>query len=624
MVGLVRDMAPLVLACALLAGCEPPPNNGATKAPVPATGSAIAATPTELASTKVLFGDLHMHTGWSFDAFIFKTTATPEDAYTFAKGGPLAHPAGGAYQLDRPLDFLAVTDHSEFAGVMPAMADPASPLSKLAFAKNVVSPNPMVNGQAFVIFGNAIRTGNLSLFEGQQAEAYKVVSDTWAKAIEIANRQNDPGKFTALVAYEWTAADTGREIHRNIIFRGSTAPLPFTSMDSNRPEDLWGYLETARSAGQSVLAIPHNPNLSDGGMFATTDSLGKPLTAAYAQTRLRNEPVVEITQTKGTSETHTTLSPNDEFAGFELFDSFPGTGAPITHLAGSYVRDALKTGVALQDGDGFNPYRFGVVGGTDSHLAMSPVMEKNYFGTVGTRDGTAAARLNCTFCSPGSDFRKYSSSGLAALWARENTREAIFDALARKEAYATTGPRMQVRFFGGFGISAVHAGSDGWVEAAYRLGVPMGGSFNRSARIGSTPSFAIWALKDPEGANLDRLQIIKVWSRNGVSHEKIFDVALSDSRVVNVSTGKAPPVGNTVNVAAATYTNTIGAATLSANWSDPAFDPNAQAAYYVRALEIPTPRWSTYDAARLLRPVPADLPATIQERAFTSAIWYNP
>ncbi len=621
MVGLVRRMMLLVFACALLAGCDPAPNNGTAKAPTPATVPA-SATPAELASTKVLFGDLHMHTGWSFDAFIFKTTATPEDAYNFAKGGPLAHPAGGAYQLDRPLDFLAITDHSEFAGVMPAMADPASPLSKLAFASSVVSPNPMVNGQAFVIFGNAIRTGNLSLFQGQQAESFKVVSDTWAKSMEIANRQNDPGKFTALIAYEWTAADAGLEIHRNIIFRGSTAPLPFTSIDSNRPEDLWGYLETARSAGQSVLAIPHNPNLSDGAMFTKTDSFGKAITAAYAQKRLLNEPVVEITQTKGTSETHTTLSPNDEFSSFELVELF--TSGPITHFAGSYVRDALKTGLVLQDGDGFNPYRFGVVGGTDSHLAMSPVMENNYFGTVGTRDGTAAARLNCTFCSPGADFRKYSSSGLAAVWARENTREAIFDALARKEAYATTGPRMQVRFFGGFGINAVHIGSDGWVEAAYRLGVPMGGSFSRSARIGSTPSFAIWALKDPEGANLDRVQIIKVWSKNGISHEEIFDVALSDSRVVNVRTGKAPPVGNTVNVAAATYTNTIGAATLSVNWSDPAFDPNAQAAYYVRALEIPTPRWSTYDAARLLRPVPADLPATIQERAFTSAIWYNP
>ncbi len=374
-----------------------------------------------------------------------------------------------------------------------------------------------------------------------------------------------------------------------------------------------------------MLAIPHNSNLSNGQTFAATDSYGQKMTASYVATRSRNEPVVEITQTKGTSETHPSLSPNDEFAGFELIETFPGSAAPMTQFAGGYVRDALKTGLAMQDGDGFNPYRFGVVGGTDSHLAMSPVIEKNYFGTTGNRDGTAALRLNCTFCSPGSDFRKFSSSGLTAVWAPENTRAAVFDAIERKETYATTGPRMQVRIFGGFGsaMAAIRAGASGWVEAAYKAGTPMGGTL-KGAAAGGGPIFAVWVLKDPEGANLDRAQIVKVWSKGGVSHEEIFDVALSDSRQVDPGSGKAPPVGNTVNVTTATYSNSIGAAILTASWTDPKFDPAAHAAYYVRALEIPTPRWTTYDAARLGVATPAGIPTAIQERAFTSAIWYDP
>ena len=602
------------------AGCVPasrPPEGAPVVGSTPSADIAAA----ERAQTRVLFGDLHMHTAWSFDAFTYKTTATPEEAYRFAEGNPLPHPSGGVYQLARPLDFLAVTDHSEFMGVMVAMADPENPLSKLAIAKAALNPDFVAARPAYLAVSDAFRSGNLGVFEDQQREVRKVATDTWSKVIAIANRHNRPGKFTAIIGYEWTASEEGKNLHRNVIFRGNTAPLPFTAVDSRRPEDLWKYLDATRRSGQPVLAIPHNSNLSDGTMFAKVDSDGKPITAAYAATRARDEPLAEITQHKGTSETHPSLSPNDEFANFELVETYVGRSKPITKFAGGYVRDALRTGLAFEDGEGFNPYRFGVVGGTDSHIGMSPVQEDRYSGGSGVRDATPKDRLECTYCALVSDISKHSSSGLAAVWAGSNTRAGIFDALQRKETYATTGPRIQVRFFGGYGLRSVKPGKAGWVEAAYRGGAPMGGTLNPSA---TSPSFIVWALKDAEGANLDRAQIVKVWSKAGVSHEKIFDVALSGGRKVDPATGKTRPVGNTVDVAKATYTNSIGAVSLSAKWTDPEFDPRAHAAYYVRVLEIPTPRWSTYDAARLGRAIPRGLPATIQERAFTSAIWYAP
>lgn len=606
----------------LAAGCAPAARDAAATGTVASAVAQAEASPAERAKTKVLFGDLHMHTGWSFDAFTFGTTATPEDAYNFAQGGALAHPAGGVYRLDRPLDFLAVTDHSEFMGVMIRMRDPSSPLSKLAIAKAALDKDPKVSNAAFRAVANAFRTGDLGVFEDQADTARKVAADTWGRVVEIANRQNKPGKFTALIGYEWTSSEEGKNLHRNVIFRGDNAPLPFTAVDSRRPEDLWKYLDATRQSGQPVLAIPHNSNLSDGAMFAKTDSDGKPIDSAYAAARARNEPMVEITQVKGTSEAHPALSPNDEFANFELLETYVASDKPITNFAGSYVRDAWRTGLSFQDGSGFNPYRFGVIGSTDSHVAMSPVIEKNYWGKVGLRDGTPQVRLDCTYCAGGSDISKFGSAGLAAVWARENTRAAIFDALQRNETYGTSGPRMQVRFFGGYGMDRVKPGAAGWVETAYGAGVPMGATLPSAG--GKAPSFVVWALKDAMGANLDRVQIIKLWSRNGVSHEKIYDVALSGGRKVDPKTGKAPAVGNTVDVASATYKNSIGAVSLTANWTDPDFDASAPAAYYVRVLEIPTPRWSTYDAAKLKREIPRGLAPTIQERAFTSAIWYTP
>ena len=616
------SVACLALVAALAGACDGGSSGGQTATATPPTPSVPTTPPAPQDRTRLLWGDLHLHTAWSFDAFVFTTTATPDDAYNFAKGAALAHPAGGSYKLDRPLDFLAVTDHSEYVGVVNTGADKTSPLSTLAVMAQLLSPDPRVSGQAFVAMGTAIHAGNKDYFAPQTPAANQAIADAWTRTVQIANRQNDPGKFTALVGYEWTGSLSGAEIHRNVIYRGDNGPLPYTSMDSNHPEDLWAFLEQNRQAGRPVLAIPHNSNVSNGLMFGTKDSFNQKMTPAYIQARARNEPLVEITQTKGTSEAHPTLSPNDEFAGFELFESFPGSATPITQFAGGYLRDAFKTGLAIQDGDGFNPYRYGVAGGTDSHLAMSPVMENNYFGTTGNRDGTAQLRLDCTYCGSGSDFRKFSSSGLTAVWATDNTRAGVFDSIQRKETYATTGPRIQVRFFGGFDLGDYWPGSGGWVDKAYRFGVPMGGLIS-DAR-GRRPQFMVWALKDPDGANLDRIQIVKVWSKNGVAHEEIHDVALSGGRQPDPSTGKVPPVGNTVNLVNATYANTIGAIDLAAIWVDHGFDPTARSAYYVRVLEIPTPRWSTYDAVRLARAAPADLPPTIQERAFTSPIWYDP
>lgn len=622
----IRAIATIFGTLLMTSACRDESSSGSLVTLPGRGGSSPTASPTPAAATeptKVLWGDLHLHTAWSFDAFVFTTTATPDDAFNFAKGAPLAHPAGGVYQLDRPFDFLAVTDHSEFVGVVNAAADPANPLSTVPVAANLLNPDPRISGQAFLAMGAAIHDSNKDYFTPQRAASDQASADTWSRTVAIANRQNEPGKFTALIAYEWTGSQQGGEIHRNVIYRGDNGPLPFTSMDSNRPEDLWNFLEGNRRAGRAVLAIPHNSNISNGEMFGTTDSYGQKMSRAYVETRSRNEPVVEITQTKGTSETHPSLSPNDEFASFELMETFPGSTTPITRFAGGYVRDALKTGLAMQDGDGFNPYRFGVIGGTDSHLAMSPVIEKNYFGTTGNRDGTATLRMNCTYCASGSDFRKFSSSGLTAVWAPENTRAAVFDALLRKETYATTGPRIQVRFFGGLNVGSIAVGNEGWVARAYHDGVPMGGTLGRLP-LGRAPAFAVWALKDPEGANLDRIQIVKVWTKGGVAREAVFDVALSGQRGREPRTGKPEPVGNTVDASTATYTDTIGAAVLGSVWTDPTFDPLTPAAYYVRVLEIPTPRWSTYDSVRLGRPVPADLPVSIQERAFTSAIWYDP
>ena len=568
------------------------------------------------AGKQALFGDLHVHTAWSFDAFIFAVRSGPDEAYRFAKGEPLPHPSGQTYQLSRPLDFIAVTDHAEYMGVLPNMADPQHPYAQLELARKVLSRDVAEATAAFQEIGASIVAGQAKPEISDPA----IQADTWKKAVEAANRHNDPGRFTALIGYEWTSVPGGANLHRNVIFAGDSAPLPYSVLQSDRPEDLWQWMERSREQGYRLLAIPHNSNISNGRMFERVDSDGNDLTADYAATRGRNEPIVEVTQVKGTSETHPSLSPNDELAGFELVEQFVGQSAPITVFKGGYVRDALRTGLELQDSQGFNPYRFGLIGSTDTHTAISPIEEDNYSGKVGVMDGTPQARL----LNPATtmDLRRFSASGLAAVWATENTREGIFDALERKETWATTGPRIQLRFFGGWGLGRVSLDDPDWVEAAYRAGVSMGGDLG--ARPSATaPTFIVWALKDSEGANLDRVQIVKGWSEAGVSQEKVYEVALSDGRKPDPVSGAVPPVGNSIDPATLEVRNTIGAAQLSTAWTDPDFDPAQNAFYYARVIEIPSPRWSAYDARALGIEHPADLPSVIQERAFSSPIWYT-
>ena len=578
-------------------------------------------TPHERAEERVYFGDLHLHTAFSFDAYLFKTTATPEDAYGFAQGKPLKGPNGGVTTIDRPLDFLAVTDHSENMGVMRASGDPKSPLYDAPLAKSARDPDPAVSGAAFKSIIAAAKAGKIKdLFD--PALARTAIEDSWAREIEAANRNYHPGKFTTLIAYEWSAMPETKNLHRNVIFRGSTAPLPFSSIDSSRPEDLWSWLEGQRKDGFEVLAIPHNSNMSDGIMFDTVDSDGKPLTAAYAERRRRNEPVVEITQLKGQSETNPVLSPNDEFADFEVVSERVGSGIKVTKYHGGYVRDAYRTGLTMQESQGFDPYKFGVVGASDSHAALTPTRADRYNGAHGVTDAMPQMRLSCAFCKGANDTRRFGAMGLTAVWARQNTREDIWDGIARKETYATSGPRMKVRFFGGWNMADVSPSAANWVEAGYRHGVPMGADLPKRAS-GKAPQFVVWAVKDADGANLDRIQIVKVWSKGGHNEEQVVDVAWSGDRRKDPKTGKVPAVGSTVDVKAASYSNSIGATELKGKWRDPNFDPKAPAAYYVRVLEIPTPRWSTYDAKTTGQPIPEGLPTAVQQRAYTSPIWYD-
>jgi len=573
----------------------------------------------EAGGKKALFGELHIHTGWSMDAYIFSVRTSPDEAYRFAKGEPYTTALGTTHQMSRPLDFMAVTDHAEYMGAFKNMADPEHPFSKLDYAKLVTSGKREDMIKAFAPVSKSLRSGVPIADLDNTSEK----QGTWDRMVEAANRHNDPGHFTALIGYEWTASIDGGNMHRNVIFAGDSAPLPFTALHSRQPEDLWAWMDTQRANGHRLMAIPHNSNLSAGLMFDRKDTDGRALTSDYAATRLRNELLVEVTQKKGTSETHPSLSPNDEFAGFELVEQWIATNRPLTLFKGGYVRDAWRTGLEFQDNHSFNPYRFGLIGSSDSHTGMVAGKERN-FERIST-DRSPAARM-ATETVVGMDGRKWGSSGLAAVWATDNTREGVFSALERKETWATTGPRIQLRFFGGWNMEGVDPASQGWIDAAYAGGVSMGGELkssdvSRKKRTG--PTFVVWALKDLESANLDRVQIIKGWSVGGVSNEKIHDVALSDSRSVDPSTNKAPHVGNTVNPATLDYTNDIGATVLSAVWTDPDFDASHNAFYYVRALEIPTPRWSSYDAKALGIDVPEELPETIQERAFSSPIWYD-
>jgi hypothetical protein len=446
---------------------------------------------------------------------------------------------------------------------------------------------------------------------------------TWREVISSAERHNDPGRFTTFVGYEWTSMPGDRNLHRNVIYRSSSVPqLPYSSMDSENPEDLWSALEAQREQGMDALVIPHNGNVSDGLMYDAVRLDGTSMDAEYARRRMANEPLSEIFQVKGSSETHPLLSDEDQFAGFELYDTMLSESQKTGKAKGGYARDALRTGIEMSHSEGFNPYRFGVIGSSDSHNAATSVEENNYFGKLPLLDGSAALRMGLASYLPPSvpGGRRWSAAGLAAVWAQENTRESLFDAMRRKETYATSGPRMAVRFFGGWDYPADLFAQQDWIAAAEDNGVPMGQDLPEGDA--AAPSFAVWAMRDPESGNLDRIQIIKGWvDSTGKSHERVFDVAWSGTRKPDAA-GSLPDVGNTVDAKTATYDNSIGADQLSAVWTDPQFDPEQEAFYYARVIEIPTPRWTTFDAVKL--GIEAPEPVSLQERAVTSAIWYSP
>src|SRR5262245_31144627 len=569
------------------------------------------------------FGQTHSHTSWSVDAYLIGNhITTPEDAYKYSMGLPVKHPAGFEVQIKgRPLDFHGVTDHSEYAGVISLANDPTSALSKSAVGKKLQAKTPAEFNAVFQWIA-----GSLAKHQPIQELLNPEIAGTiWQKNVEIADKYYVPGKFTTFVAYEWTSAPNSRNMHRNVFFKDSkhVPKLPFTAIDSISPEDLWAWMDDQRKQGTELLAISHNANLSDGLMFPVDmDDRGRPIDAAWAETRMRNEILTEIHQVKGSSETHPGLSPNDEFANYEIMSFLIGVPNSKSKLNGSYIREAYENGLALQDSRGYNPYKMGVVGASDSHNTVVPYSQANNFGSHGFADASPKDRLAGRVES-GMSVIQTSVSGLGGVWAEENTRESIFSAMQRKEVFGTSGVRIVVRLFGGWKFDDQLWNDKSWVRTAYADGVPMGGDLP-AEQAGKAPTFVVWAVKDPDDANLDRIQIIKGWTKSGQTFEKIYDVAWSGDRKPDAATGRVPAVGSTVDISKATYTNTIGSTELKKVWTDPDFDPALHAFYYVRVLQIPTPRWSTYDAAKLGVAPPKEVAATVQERVWTTPIWFTP
>jgi hypothetical protein len=576
--------------------------------------------------TRVYWGDEHVHSGWSADAGAFGCTLGPEEALRFARGEEVVSSTGTTAKLARPLDWMALTDHSDGMGVIfdiktgkpELMTDPTLKRwhDMMAAGQGVQAAMELIQAQANRKLPAAVTDP-------------KYGASIWARNAEIVDKYNQPGRFTAFIGYEWTPnAGGGDNLHRNVIYRDgkdkADQVLPMTTFDSENPEDLWKWMEAwEKKTGGKLLAIPHNGNLSNGRMFALSTFLGNPLTREYAETRARWEPVYEATQIKGDGETHPSLSPTDEFANFEKWDKANLAGVPKKPgmLETEYIRRALENGLALEAKLGANPFKYGLVAGTDTHTALATGDEDNFFGKhSGVEPGPD--RWHDEAFKPLKGWQM-SAAGYTGIWATENTREALWDALKRREVYATTGPRMVVRFFGGWDFKPADAYNRNPGEIGYEHGVPMGGDLS-NAPAGKSPTFIVAALKDPIGANLDRIQIIKGWvDRSGKIQEWVVDVVWSGNRKKNAK-GKLPPVGNTVNVAEATWTNTIGAPELIAVWKDPDFDPSLRAFYYLRVLEIPTPRWTAYEAKRFKLTLPKEVTMITQDRAYTSPIWYTP
>ena len=571
------------------------------------------------------FGETHVHTSWSLDAFAVGNVLTePADAYKYFKGEAIKHPLGFDVKIDTPLDFAGVTDHSEYAGVVQLANKPGSSVSKIPEAAPLVLKAKTKEEMTRVAL-YAINT----LIAGPPVKSLmspEIAGSVWKKNIEMANAANQPGKFTAFASYEWTSMPNNMNLHRNIFFKDSekVPPMPFSALDSVNPVDLWKWMDEQRKSGNECLAISHNANLSDGRMFPTeVDSEGRPIDAAYAETRVRNEPLIEMKQLKGTSETHPALSPNDEFAGFEIMSVLLGNPpGRVPHIVGSYARQALKDGLAMQETEGFNPYKFGFGAASDSHNTAVPYRQDNFFGGHTFTDGTIEGRMSGTLVGGFFDARTEGTGGLTGVWAEENTRASLFEGMKRRETFGVTGPHIKVRFFGGWEYGPELLTSSDWVKTGYAKGVPMGSDLPPAK--GKAPTFIVWAVKDPTSGNLDRIQIIKGWSKSGQTFEKIFDVVWGGDRKPDKWTGVVPPIQSTVDVENATYQNSVGATELKKVWIDPEFDPSLHAFYYARVLEIPTPRWTTIQAHKLGIAPPDVVAPTLQERAWSSPIWYTP
>lgn len=613
-----------------------------------ATGSAFA----QEEPTNLYWGDTHLHTSYSFDAFMNgNKSADPDTAYRWAKGQPVIHPYNRArVQLDRPLDFLVVADHAELMGVIRSihLGEPELPEMgwwdslKRWFSIRVLN-SKLEDGTAGEIFleilpSSAVNPGSDPVADPNGPLAPRAFGDTnamekiaWDEIIDAAERHNEPGKFTSFIGWEWSSIPTGANLHRIVMSPNggevSKRYQPYGSDDSQYPQDLWAWLDkTSKETGAEFIAIPHNSNISKGYMFQETTLKGVPMTADYARTRNFWEPVTEITQIKGDSETHPSLSPEDEFADFEQYNFYiqkTDGGYEYKVGKGDFVRSALKTGLEIEEKVGANPYKFGVIGSTDSHSGLASADEDNFWGKM-ARDSTPETKVNFGIGRRAVTGWNMAAQGLAAVWAEDNNRDAIFAAFKRKEVYGTTGPRMKVRVFGGWDFSGLNDRMTNIAEVGYRDGVPMGGDLIRPSAGVSAPSFIIQAVKDPVGVNLDRVQVVKGWvDANGKSHERIYNVAWSDGRTVSAE-GKLSPVADTVDRKTGKLMSDDGAPELVTVWQDPDFNEDERAFYYVRVLQVPTARHSLLDAIALQIDPPKEGPAVQQERAYTSPIWYTP
>ncbi|HTN50597.1 MAG TPA: DUF3604 domain-containing protein [Burkholderiaceae bacterium] len=590
--------------------------------------------------TRVLWGDTHVHTSNSPDAFAGGNRFTPEETFRIARGAEVISATGLPAKLARPLDFIVISDHSEALGLMRQVYE-----GHPAFAAD---PTLQRWGRMMKAGGTEARDAMVEMISGQSSGKLPtaitdpksigpIMKSVWEQYTATADKYNEPGRFTTIIGYEWTPQPGGDNLHRNVLFRDGKGRadqvLPFSSWNSDDPEKLWAWMESyEQKTGGRILAIPHNANLSNGRMFETKTFTGAPLTRDYAERRRRWEPIHELVQIKGASESHPLMAPTDEFIGYGIAGWDLGNltleGKPLSKdmMPTNYVREGLKRGIEQQGAIGVNPFKFGVIGSSDVHNSIPSVQEDNFFGKFPSQEPSPGRWEEVSTLGQSKE-RRYTwqdlAAGYAAVWATDNTREAIWEAFMRKETYATSGTRMTVRFFGGWDYTAADAKSRSLADTGYAKGVPMGGDLS-AMPAGKSPTFIVAALKDPTGANLDRIQIIKGWvDASGKAQEKIYDVVWSGNRKPGKD-GKLPPVGDTVDVAAATWTNTIGATELAAVWKDPDFKVNQRAFYYARVIEIPTPRWTAYDQVRFGVKMGKDVPMTVQERAWTSSIWYTP